>query len=161
MCKVKDKQIESISLNKIINLENKNFVSNEILEIINRFSSDEKGELLYDGAAIGEMPKLNEISSTFKLYPFEVKKIAIPSGFLKYDIRTIYYTSTSLIQIDIYDNLNNGFLLYSTSACGCKYEIVNVPCEDKSGKKNINVIISNKGICPVTGTIDIKITSLG
>lgn len=160
MGKVKDKQIESISLSKIINLENKNFVSNDILEIINRFSIDEKEGLLYNGAAIGEVSKLREISSTFKLCPFEIKKIAIPAEFLKYDIRTIYYTSTSYIQIDIYDNLNNGFLLYSTSACGCKYEIVNVPCEDKSGKKMINLIISNKGMLPVTGTIDIKITSL-
>lgn len=160
MGKVKDKQIESISLNKIINLENKNFVSNEILDIINRFSRDEKGILLYDGAAIGEVPKLNEISSTFKLCPFEVKRIAIPTGFLKYDIRTIYYTSTSFIQIGIYDSLDNGFLLYSTSAAGPKYEIVNVPCEDKSGKKNINLVISNKGALPVAGTINIKITSL-
>lgn len=160
MGKVKDKQIESISLNKIINLENKNFVSNEILEIINRFSSDEKGVLLYDGTAIGQVPKLNEINSTFKLCPFEVKKIAIPAGFLKYDIRTIHYTSTNFIKIDIYDNLDNGFLLYSTSAYGWKYEIVNVPCEDKSGKKNINLIVSNKGALPVAGNINIKITSL-
>jgi len=75
MGKVKDKQIESISLNKIINLENKNFVSNEILEIINRFSSDEKGELLYDGAVIGEVPKLNEISSTFNYVRLRLKEL--------------------------------------------------------------------------------------
>ncbi|URZ18512.1 hypothetical protein [Clostridium felsineum] len=160
MGRIKDKQIENISADKIINLNDKNFVSDKTLNIINNFSINENGILVYNGSAIGGVPILREIHRSFTLSPLETKYVALPVGFSKYDLRTLLLSSTGPVTIDIYDNCVNGFLVYSSCACMYKYDVINIPCEDKSGKNNVNLVISNDNIFLTCVSINIKITSL-
>ncbi|AAK76904.1 hypothetical protein BJV85_003823 [Clostridium acetobutylicum] len=159
MSKIKDKQIESISAKKITDLNNKNFVSTDILAIINNFSLNENGKLLFNGSALG-VPDLKELKENFILDPLQTKQLLLPVQFSKYDIRTLYCNCTGSVTVDIYDNSKNGFLVYSFNSCHSNYSIVNVPLEDKSGKNNLNLVITNHDLFSVCGTLTIKITSL-
>lgn len=156
---IKDKQIESISIDKIIGLNNKKLMCNKLLNIISNFSLDENGILLFNKMPLNS-PKLIEAKSDFSLDPLEAKSISIPIGYSKYDIRTLYFFCNTSIHVDIYDNSYNGFLLFSSSTSRTGYFVINIPCEDKSTNKNLNVVISNHDNLPASGTLNFKLTTL-
>lgn len=155
---IKNKMIKDVAADKIIETNTKKFITGSLLQLINKFSYSD-GVLKYDGSAIG-MPQLYEAQTTIRLNASESQFITLPVGFNKYDIRTVYFDANAIVNVTIYDKAVNGFVVYDSLSEKSCYDVVNVPCEDKSGNKNLNVKIQNTANVPTTVTLSIKVTSL-
>ncbi len=126
------------------------------------FSNDVDNWNDIGGGGGGGTSTLREVSGTITVAANDSVFVHLNTGFNKYDIRSIYATSmiSEDIAIEIYNQTNNGTLIYQSLENPVIQDIVNAPCEDKDSTKCIHVKFFNRGTTQTDINYLIYITSL-
>lgn len=114
------------------------------------------------GTGAGYQPVLIERDVVVIIDKGKESYIPIDVDCLVYDIRTIKITNNENIDQSCYisDNTTNGDILYKSLKEKYTYDILNIPCQDKSGTQCIHFYLKNEGGVTATFTVRIKIIKI-
>ncbi|MNT12399.1 hypothetical protein D3C72_1473240 [compost metagenome] len=109
------------------------------------------------------MPTLTEITHTETIESGASALVNLDAAFDKYDIRTIEASNTgnSTIDIQVFDSVgDNQRRIYQSNKESYTYDIVNVPCHDKDGTKQLHLKLTNYGSTQTSVSLTITTTNL-
>ncbi|MMZ42208.1 hypothetical protein D1872_37280 [compost metagenome] len=109
------------------------------------------------------VPTLTEITHTETIESGASALVNLDAAFDKYDIRTIEASNTgnSTIDIQVFDSVgDNQRRIYQSNKESYTYDIVNVPCHDKDGTKQLHLKLTNYGSTQTSVSLTITTTNL-
>lgn len=110
----------------------------------------------------GSVPTLTEITETINVPSGSSVFVSLDAAFNKYDIRTLeaFNDTGAMIEVEVYDQAENGRRVYYSNREKHIYDIVNVPCHDKDQTKMIHLKINNYDTSDTNVSLNINTTNL-